>query len=193
MALKARKVIKCDKNGKDLQGFSSAKEAALSFGSDCPSAISKAICHGNCAFGYRWRYENEPLFVKPTGTPGKKRGVVAIRETDKKETLFPSISSASRELSIGVTAIESALLMGCLAKGYRFRYEGEELASTYKNKKKRLEVVAIDDSGKEIMTYPCAYDAAKAIGVSVGAIYRCLNERNPDAKCQGYRFRYKKS
>lgn len=192
MALTPRKVIQCDRAGNDLRSFSSAKEAASFFNSNCPSAVQKAIRHGTCAFGYRWRYEGEPLYIRLEGTPGKRRRIVAVSQTDGKETTYPSLSDASRQLGIGITAIESSLLMGCLAKGYRFRYEGEEMAESFKNKKHRQAVVAIDDDGNIVKEFPSAYEAAKELGVIHAAIYRCLSPRNPDAKCKGFRLRYKK-
>lgn len=191
MALTPRKVIQCDKAGNDLRPFPSAKEAAAFFDSNCPSAIQKAIRHGTCAFGYRWRYEGEHLFIRPEGTPGKRRRIAAINQSDGVETTFPSLSEASRQLGIGITAIESSLLMGCLAKGYRFRYEGEALAKSYKHERHRKKVVAIDDDGGIVAEYPCAMECARSLGVIKAAVYRCLREKDSKAKCKGYRLRYK--
>ena len=191
MALSPRKVIQCDQSGKDVRVFASSKDAALCFGSKNPSAISKAIKHGLSAFGYRWRYEGEELAPKSNGTPGKRRGIIAIEQDNGNETLFPSLSEASRKLGIGLTAIESSLQTGCLAKGYRFRYEGESLVESGKGKRHKRKVVAIDDDGNIVAEYDCAYDCAKAYGVIDAAVYWCLSPRHPNAKCKGYRLRYK--
>ena len=191
MGNKARKVIQVDKTGKDLREFSSAKEAALYCGyPNGSSAISKAIRHGSCAFSFRWRYKDEPLYIKESGTPGKRRRIVAIN-SNNEERLFLSISEASRELGIGISSIESSLLMGCYAKGYRFRYEGEAIEKSYKRERNRKEVVAIDNEGNVIASYPSAYVCAESLGVIPAAVYRCLNSNNPNAKCKGYRLRYK--
>ena len=185
-----RKVVKCDRSGNDLREFSSAKEAALSLGFALPNAINKAIRHGNCAFGYRWRYADMPLYIKPEGTPGKSRAIVAIAENGDEE-MFPSLSETSRKLGVGLTAIESALLMGCEAKGYHFRYEGETLAKSYKHERHKRKVVAIDDEGKIVAEYSCAMECANSRGVIKAAVYRCLKEKDSKAKCKGHRLRYK--
>lgn len=185
-----RKVVQCDKEGNDLRTFNSAKEAALSFGSVTANAVNKAIRHGHCAFGYRWRYFGQPLYIKPEGTPGKKRGILAI-DKEGNETLFPSLSEASRKLDIGLTTIESALLKGHEAKGYHFRYEGEPLARSYKHDRHRRSVVAIDEQGDIVAEYASASDCAASLGVITAAVYRCLREKGSKAKCKGYRLRYK--
>ncbi len=185
-----RKVVQCDRSGNDLREFSSAKEAALSLGFLTPNAINKAVRHGRCAFGYRWRYADMPLYIKPEGTPGKSRRIVAIAK-DGGEEAFPSLSEASRKLGIGITAIESALQMACKAKGYRFRYEGEALAKSYKHERYRRKVVAIDDDGGIVAEYPCAMECARSLGVIKAAVYRCLREKDSKAKCKGHRLKYK--
>lgn len=185
-----RKVVQCDRLGNDLREFNSAKEAAFSLGFATANAINKAVRHGNCAFGFRWRYADQPLYIKPMGTPGKSRKIIALGE-EGSETTFPSISEASRKLGIGITAIESALLMGCEAKGYHFRYEGEPLAKSYKHDRHKRKVIAIDDKGRIIAEYPCAFDCAKTLGVIKAAVYRCLKEKDSKAKCKGHRLRYK--
>lgn len=186
----ARKVIQCDRSGNDLREFVSAKEAALSFGSTNGNAINKAIRHGNCAFGYRWRYADEPIYIKPEGTPGKSRSIVAIDENGT-ESIFSSLSEASRQLGIGLSAIESALHTGCAAKGFHFRYEGEPIAKSFKREKHRKAIIAIDDECQVVAQYASAYECAANLGVIPAAVYRCLNKNNPDAKCKGYRLRYK--
>lgn len=189
MANISRKVIKCDKEGNDIATFESTKEAALSFGSATGNAICKAIKHGHMAFGYRWRYLGEPLYIRREGTPGKSRKIISI-DIDNKEVIYKSISEASRSLGIGITAIESALLMGCEAKGYHFRYEGEPIAKSYKHDRHRKRVVSIDDNGNVVEEYSSAQECAKALGVIDAAVYRCLNKKYPNAKCKGYRLRY---
>lgn len=187
----ARKVIQCDKAGNDLQTFSSSLEAARSFGSSgSGNAISKAIRHGQCAYGYRWRYADEPLYIKPKGTPGKARRIIAVDEQEK-EIILPSISGASRKLGIGVSSIESALISGCAAKGYRFHYEGSSPAKSYKHDRHHLGVEALDEEGNVVGVYDSAKEAAARLGVIPAAIYRCLNPKNKDAKCKGYRLRYR--
>ena len=185
-----RKVVQCDRSGNDLREFNSAKEAALSLGFATPNAINKAVRHGHCAFGYRWRYADMSLYIKPEGTPGKSRAIVAIGGSGAEEA-FLSISEASRKLGIGLTAIESALQMGCEAKGYHFRYEGEALAKSYKHERHRRKVVAIDDDGGIVAEYPCAMECARSLGVIKAAVYRCLREKDSKAKCKGHRLRYK--
>lgn len=187
----ARKVIMCDKAGNDLQTFSSTLEAARSFGLHrTVTAISKAIRHGKCAYGYRWRYADEPLYIKPKGTPGKARKIIAVDEQGK-EIILPSISGASRKLGIGVSSIESALISGCAAKGYRFHYEGSSPAKSYKHDRHHLGVEVLDEEGNIVGVYDSAKEAAAALGVIPAAVYRCLNPKNKDAKCKGYRLRYK--
>ena len=190
MANKPSRIIQCDKEGKDLREFSSAKEAQLFFGSKTGNSISKAIKHGNCAFGYRWRYVGQPLYVRPEGTPGKRRTIISD-DLKGTETSYPSISESSRKLGIGITAIESSLLMGCTVKGYRFRYEGEPFSESFKHNRNRRQILVIDDDGNVIKEYANAYDCAKDFGVIPGAIYRCLRSCNPNARCKGRRLRYK--
>ncbi len=185
-----RKVVQCDRAGNDLHEFNSAKEAALSLGFATSNAINRAARHGHCAFGYRWRYADMSLYIKPEGTPGKSRAIIAIGGNGDEEA-FPSISEASRKLSIGLTAIEGALLRGCAAKGYHFRYEGEPLAKSYKHERHRRKVVAIDDGGRIVAEYPSAMECAKSLGVIEAAVYRCLREKDSKAKCKGHRLRYK--
>ena len=186
----ATKVIQCTKEGKDLREFSSAKEAQLFFGSKTGNSISKAIKHGNCAFGYRWRYAGQPLYIKPEGTPGKRRAIIAD-DLKGTETSYPSISEASRKLGVGITSIESSLLMGCTVKGYRFRYEGEPFSESFKHKRNRRKVLFLDDDGNVIKEYESAYDCAKDLGVIPGAVYRCLRGDKPNARCKGRRLRFK--
>ena len=186
----ATKVIQCDKEGNDLREFSSAKEAQLFFGSKTGNSISKAIKHGNCAFGYRWRYVGQPLYIKPEGTPGKRRAIIA-RDLNGAETSYPSISEASRKLGVGITSIESSLLMGCTVKCYRFRYEGEPFSESFKHKRNRRKVLVFDEDGNVIKEYESAYDCAKDLGVIPGAVYRCLRGDKPNARCKGHRLRFK--
>ncbi|MBO5527997.1 MAG: hypothetical protein J6A47_01585 [Bacilli bacterium] len=190
MANKPSRIIQCDKQGNDLREFSSAKEAQLFFGSKTGNSISKAIKHGNCAFGFRWRYVGQPLFIKPEGTPGKRRAIIAD-DLKGAETSYPSISEASRKTDIGITSIESSLLMGCTVKGYRFRYEGEKFSESFKHKRNRRKVLVLDDDGNVIKEYESAYDCAKNLGVIPGAVYRCLRGDNPNARCKGHRLRFK--
>lgn len=185
-----RKVIQCDRAGNDLREFPSIKEAQLSFGSTKGNSINKAIRHGCCAFGYRWRYAGEPLSIKPEGTPGRSRRVIAI-DKDGNEDILPSLSEASRKLGIGITAIESALLMGCKAKGYHFRYEDKPMAASYKHDRHNRKVVAIDEANQIVAEYPSAKDCAASLDVIKAAVYRCLSQKGLNAKCKGYRLRYK--
>ena len=184
-----RKVVQCDRDGDDLRVFPSIKEAQLSFGSLNGNSINKAIKHGCCAFGYRWRYLDQPLYIKPEGTPGKSRSIIAFDDNGVEET-FLSLSAASRSLGIGLSTIESALLMGCKAKGYYFRYEGESLAKSYKHERHKRKVIAIDEDGHVLTEYASAIEAAESLGVIKAAVYRCLRDKDSKAKCKGHRLRY---
>ena len=191
MALKARRVVQCDLSGKMIRYFISAKEAAESLGSKWPASINKAAKYGLTFRGYRWRFEGEELVTNPKGTPGAKRKVIAVNLDTKVEQTFPSISEASRRLGIRITSIESALQTGGNTKGYSFYYLG--MGPMPKEKKKRIcrSVRAIDEEGNVIKEWPTVSDAAKELGVIDSAIYGCLNRKNPNARCKGYRLRYK--
>lgn len=53
------------------------------------------------------------------------------------------------------------------------------------------EVVAIDDDGNVVREFESAYDAAEKLGVINAAVYWALNEKHSEARCRGYRLRYK--
>ena len=76
-----------------------------------------------------------PLEKLNKGTPGSKRAIVAINEKAKEPRTYPSLTAASKNLSIGISAIEDSLLLGYAARGYRFRYKGAKQMPI--NKKKR--------------------------------------------------------
>lgn len=185
------KVIQCDENGNELRVFNNATEAAKYLSKESPNFIQKAIKNGTKAFGYRWKYYGTELKIKKTGTPGKRRSILAWKEFDQTKLLFPSLSQAARELHLGVTSIEDALLNGRPRKGYYFQYLDEEPKTNYKKYKKPL--VAIDEDGNIVFEFPSVPDAAKALSVSPSALYFCLRPGFPNCRCKGYRWRYKQN
>lgn len=185
------KVIQCDDSGHELRVFNSAIEAAKYLSKENPNFIQKAIKNGTKAFGYRWKYYGTELKIKKTGTPGKKRSISAWKENDQTKLVFPSLSQAARELHLGVTLIEDALLNGRPRKGYYFQYIDEEPIAEYKKYKKPL--VAIDECDNIVLEYPSVLDAAKALAVGPSALYFCLRPGFPNCRCKGYRWRYKQN
>ena len=189
MANRARKVIQCDTSGQEIRCFQSASEASFAMGSRYATSIHRSIQYGSLAFGYRWKYEGEELKSIQSGTPGVRRKVISIDMSTMEETLYQSLSEASRLLGIKLSAIEAALQTGCIADGYRFRYEGMDIVTQAKKHCFRRSIVGIGEAG-EVKHWSSAYDASKELDVSSGAIYGCLNNKNPNAKCKGYRLRY---
>ena len=191
MAGKPRQVVQCDLSGTEIRSFESASEAASFYGSKYATNIHKAIKYGLTAHGYRWKYEGGMLVDMPKGTPGAKRGIIGINLCTNEEMAFPSISMASRQLGIGITTIESALQTGSKAKGYSFYYADTGPMPKEKKSRTRRAILGLDEKGNIIKTWASAYDAAKELGVIDAAIYGCINSKNPNAKCKGYRLRYK--
>lgn len=191
MARTPRKVIQCDKDGKAIASFPSAKAASLSHGSPYPNAIHKAIRYGMTAFGYRWRYEGKECVNPLKKTPGKRRPIISIDIKDHQECLFESLSKASRELGIGISAIEHALLTGGQVKGYRFRYTDADAVIPAKRQPLTRSIEAIDEVGQVVATYPSAKEASKALGVSLSMIYWCTAHKRKQRRCKGLYLRYK--
>ena len=191
MARTPRKVIQCDKDGKAIASFPSAKAASLSHGSPYPNAIHKAIRYGMTAFGYRWRYEGEDCVNSIKKTPGKRRPIISINIKDNQERLFESLSSASKDLGIGISTIEHALLTGGQVKGYRFRYADADAVIPAKRQPLTRSIEVIDEVGQVIATYPSAKEASLALGVSLPMIYWCTAHKESARRCKGYRLRYK--
>ncbi len=191
MARTPRKVIQCDKDGKAITSFPSAKAASLSHGSPYPNAIHKAIRYGMTAFGFRWRYEGEECVSPIKKTPGKRRPIISINIKDHQERLFESLSNASRNLGIGISAIEHALLTGGQVKGYRFRYADADAVIPAKSQPLTRSIEVIDEVGQVVANYPSAKEASKALGVSLSMIYWCTAHKSKNRRCKGYRLRYK--
>ena len=189
MANRARRVIQCDLSGEEIRLFENALEASRSLGGKDATSIHRSIQYGRPAFGFRWKYEGEELKPMPSGTPGKRRKVISINVDAGIETAYLSLSQASRELGIRVSAIESALQTGCVANGYRFRYQGKPLVEQAKRRSYRRSIIGIDKDGT-IKRWESAYEAATSLGVIASAIYGCLNSKNSNARCKGYLLRY---
>ena len=185
------KIIQCDDDGNEIRIFDSASDAAKSFGNPTPNWIRKAAKNGTKAFGYRWKYYGTELKIKKAGTPGKKRSILAWKESDQTKLVFPSLSQAARELQLGVTSIEDALLNGRPRKGYYFQYLDEEPKTNFRKYKKPL--VAIDDEDNIVLEFPSVPDAAKALSVTPSALYFCLRPGFPNCRCKGYKWRYKQN
>lgn len=190
MARTPRKVIQCDKDGKAIASFPSAKAASLSFGSPYPNAIHKAIRYGMTAFGFRWRYEGEDCSKPIKKTPGKRRPIISIN-IDNQERLFESLSNASKDLGIGISAIEHALLTGGQVKGYRFRYADADAVTPAKQNPLTRPIEVIDEVGQVVATYPSAKEASKALGVSLSMVYWCTAHKKKQRRCKGLHLRYK--
>lgn len=188
---RSRKVIQCDLEGNEIRVFDSAAQAATSYGSKWATSIHKAIKYGLVFYSSRWKYEGEELVELLKATPGLRRKVVAVNLATKEETVFPSMSEASRQLSLGLTSIESSLQTGGKAKGYTFYYEDVGPMPKERKIRTRNAIVALNDEGEIVREWKSAYDAAKELGVINAAVYRCLNKGNLNAKCKGYRLRYK--
>ena len=191
MPITARKVVQCDQDGNPIASFDSALLASRACNGKTATSIHRAIRYGLLAFGYRWKYEDEPLKPRSDGTPGKRRKVIALDLSSNEETLFESMSEASRSIGIRLSAIESAIQTGCKAKGYRFRYEGEGFITPSKSAPYRKKVVALDDEDNPAIIFESAYEAAEKLRVNPSAIYWCLNPKHHSSKCKGYRFRYR--
>lgn len=189
MAGTARKVIQCDTSGKEIRCFDSSRQAALSFGSIWPSSIHRSIKYGVTAFGFRWKYVGDELIKKARGTPGSKRKVIAI--AGDIALPFESLSKASRILGIKLSTIEHAILTGDKVKGYRFYYQDIGPGLMEKKGRSKKPVVAVDNCGKPIKEWSSVIAAAFSLEVVPSAVYWCLNKKHPNAKCKGYRFRYK--
>ena len=189
MARTPRKVIQCDKDGKAIASFPSAKAASLSFGSPYPNAIFRAIRYGVTAFGYRWRYEGEDCVNPIKKTPGKRRPIISIK-IDNQERLFESLSNASKDLGVGISAIEHALLTGGQVKGYRFCYADADAVIPAKSQPLTRSIEVIDEVGQVVATYLSAKEASKALGVSLSMIYWCTAHKSKQRRCKGYRLRY---
>lgn len=185
------KIIQCDDDGNEIRIFDSASDAAKSFGNLTPNWVRKAARNGTKAFGYRWKYYGTELKIKKTGTPGKKRSILAWKESDQTKLVFPSLSQAARELHLGVTSIEDALLNGRPRKGYYFQYTNEETITKYKKHRKPL--VAIDDDDNVVHEYPSVAKAAESLSVSPSALYFCLRPGFQNHRCKGFRWRYKQN
>lgn len=186
----AHKIIQCDLEGNELRQFSSAKDAAEWIGVKYPTAIRRAIKCGVVAYGYRWKYAGKELIPLPKATPGVKRRVVAVNLETGRETLFASISEASRVLGIGVSHISNALITGCKGNNYRFFYEEAGAESLSKKPRPCHEILCYGKRGEPKRVFASAKECALALGVSVPAVYRCINAKRSQPRCQGYRLRY---
>ena len=186
MPLTPRAVVQCTREGEDIKAFPTVIDACKELGIKNKEHIYKSIRHGVVAFGYRWRYLDEPL-VEPQAYDMRLKAVVAVKDSVDQE--FPSIVEASKATGATVSHIQQAILTGGKAKGYCFRLKG----SGPKEAKGRhcRAVVAVDDSGSTIREWPSVYATAESLGVIPAAIYQAINSRRPDAKCKGYRLRYK--
>lgn len=191
MPLSPRRIIQCDLDGNEIRYFDSVKQALESLGSKWPTSINRAAKYGLTFHGYRWRFEGEELVTNPKGTPGARRKIVAVNLENKEEETFLSLSEASRRLGIGLTSIESSLQTGGNVKGYTFYYLDKGPLPKERKKRMHRAVIAIDEEGKMIKEWPSVSNAAKELGVIDAAIYGCLNSKNPNARCKGYRLRYK--
>lgn len=192
MAKQARRVVQCSLDGEELRYFESALEASKAMGGSYPTSIFRSIQYGRPAFRFRWKYEGEELKPLPCGTPGRRRRVISINTLTKEEITFISLSEASRSLGIGISTIESSLETGGVGKGYLFRYEGEESITPSRGNTFNRPILALDENGNTLREYPSVREASRILGVNESAIYRCLRKNNPQAKCKGYLFRYKK-
>ncbi len=188
----AKKVVAVDNDGNDAHIFDNAKIAANHFSSNYPNSIFRSIRYGVKAFGYRWKYLGEELISPPIPKKGRKTGVIARKEETGEELSYSSLSEASRCLRIGLSAIESALLTGNKSKGYRFRYQGEEVRVPAKKRPMKLEVVALNDNREVAMRFSSVTSAAEHFHVVPSAIYRCLRKGSEDRRCKGYYWRYGK-
>ena len=188
MPLRPREVIQCDKDGSDIRWFSSALDACASLGVNGKEHIYKSIKYGVVAFGYRWRWADEPI-VTPQSYDMRLKPIIAFK--DGIDIEYPNIGIASKETGASISHIQDVILTGGQAKGYRFRLAGSPSKPIAKRQPKRKAVVAIDDQGDIVQEWPCAYDAAKGLGVIDAAIYHALNKKYPNAKCKGYQLRYK--
>ena len=188
MPNKSRAIIQCNRDGEDIQMFSSVQEAGLALGIGDTGHIYKSIKYGLVAHGYRWRWVDEPLVdISSYGMRLKK--VVAYK--DDRETIYPSIVAASNELGASVSHIQMAILTGGVAKGYRFRLLGDPVKPLARRSSRSRAIVSIDDDGHIMGEYGSAKEAALLLGVSGPAIYWCLSKSHADSKCKGYRLRYK--
>lgn len=188
MPLTPRAIVQCTREGKDIKAFPTISDACKELGITNKERIYKSIRHGVVAFGYRWRYADEPL-AEPQGYGMRLKPIIATKDGVDKE--YSNIVVASNEIGATISHIQEAILTGGVAKGYRFRMKGTEPKK--KKDRHRKTVYAIDDDGNVVKEWPCVYDAAAALGVIPAAIYLTINPKRPEARCKGYRLRYKEN
>ena len=187
MPLTPRAIVQCDRDGKDIRSFPSVIEACKELGITNKEHIYRSIKYGVVAFGYRWRYLDEPL-AEMQGYNMRLKPVIAT-DRDGVDHEYKSIVDASSDLGVSVSHIQEAIITGGLAKGYRFRLLGAD-PKPKKNRHRNV-VVALDDEGNIIKQWPSVYDAAENLGVIPSAIYWAINPKHKNAKCKGHRLRYK--
>ena len=188
MPLAPRAIVQCSKDGEDIRVFPSALEACEAVGTKHKVHIYKSIKYGVVAFGYRWRWIDEPL-KDAQGYNMRLKPVIASK--DGIETEYDNIVIASKDIGATISHIQEAILTGGTAKGYQIRLKGEEQKPKAKRSSRYKEVIAIDDDGNIVKQWASVYDASKELGVIDAAIYWCVSPKHPNAKCKGYRLRYK--
>lgn len=187
MPLTPRAIVQCTKEGEDIKTFPSALDACKELGIKNKEHIYKSIKYGVVAYGYRWRFADEPL-VEPQTYGMRLKPVIATK--DGIDVEHPSIVAASKETGATVSHIQECILTGGKAKGYRFRLAGTDPKPVAKRGVRYKVVVALDDDGNIAKRWPCVYDAARDLGVIDAAIYWAVNPKHPNAKCKGYWLRY---
>jgi hypothetical protein len=193
--LKARPVFKYDVHGKFIRGFESLIEAVMTMGENgltpSPSGIvgcCRKRASAKSAGGYQWSYE------KLDSLPTMERYVAAAKAVEKLDPVtkdviqeFKSLEEARLCMGCNKVNIFNALNKGVQAKGFYWRYVGEELKKPAKSYKLRpvqqLHLTTLD----VITTFPSATEAARHMGCNQTAIHFALSKGTPS--CQ-YRWKY---
>lgn len=188
-----KKIVQYDLKGNKLREFKNSKVAAQSIGNYARMATIANCCNlksnASTAYGYIWRYFDDPIEAKRLDFKLNKRGVTQYSLDCKKIASFESIKDAAKKLGIDKSSISHSLSNNKLfAGGFQWRYSEDPPPTKILQPRGKKAVVQYTKQGEVVKKWECIRDAEKELGISGSHITSvCRGKRSTTG---GYVWKY---
>jgi len=186
-------IIQYDLEGNFIREWKSATEVNNILQLNKTNILSVCKQRSKTAFGFIWRYKNDPLpeNYKLSKFDKNKKEIIQYNKLGEKIKTWNSITEASINLQINNTDISDC----CLGKqktshGFIWRYKNDPLPENYKlPKNKGRSINQYDLNGEFIKTYDRISDVKENFKFDISGINQCIRGKQKTA--YGFKWEYK--
>ena len=207
----AREVLQFDLNGNFIKEYPSIRKANIGLGlnilNNCISKCANAKGNKNTAYGFQWKFKNDPLFshgickIKPVIDRKyfKPKKILQFDKNGKFIKEYPSAAEAARDIGISHNTVIGCVDKEGTAGGFQWRYKknqvnGQGPADITPAKEpfrfsQKKPVLQFCEKGKFIKEYQSLSEAERELNISKKRIINCVKRRTKSAG--GFQWYYK--